>query len=53
MKIMGNPKHQKPNFKWFDRLTTLSPVEGQIPIAQIQNSKPSDSTGLGFTLTLP
>jgi hypothetical protein len=23
-----NPKSQAPNYKWFDRLTTLSPVEG-------------------------
>jgi len=37
--IHENNKHQKPNFKWFDKLTTLSQVEGQIPINQIQNSK--------------
>ncbi len=27
-----NSKHQKPNPKWFDKLTTLSQVEGQIPM---------------------
>ena len=25
-----NPKHQMTNHKWFDKLTTLSQVEGQI-----------------------
>ena len=34
-----NSKHQKPNLKRFDKLTTLSRVEGQIPMTQIQNSK--------------
>jgi hypothetical protein len=34
-----NSKHQKPNFKRFDKLTTLSQVEGQIPMTQTQNSK--------------
>jgi len=41
-----NYKHQKPNIKWFDKLTTLSQVEGQIPTrgasacaARDQNSK--------------
>jgi hypothetical protein len=29
------------NNKWFDKLTTtLSQVEGQIPMTEIQNSKP-------------
>ncbi|CAB1059116.1 hypothetical protein D1BOALGB6SA_3874 [Olavius sp. associated proteobacterium Delta 1] len=37
-----NPKHQNTNYKWFDKLTTLSPVEGQIPMAQFQNSKQND-----------
>jgi len=26
------------NNKWFDRLTTLCPVEGQYPMTEIQNS---------------
>ncbi len=30
---------QAPNFKWFDKLTTLSQVEGQITMTQIQNAK--------------
>ena len=36
-----NYKSQNPNNKWFDKLTTLSQVEGQIPMTEIQNSKPS------------
>jgi hypothetical protein len=36
-----NYKSQNPNNKWFDKLTTLSQVEGQIPMTKIQNSKPS------------
>ena len=35
-----NPKSQITNIKWFDKLTTLSPVEGQITMTKIQNSKP-------------
>jgi len=27
-----NYKHQIPKLKWFDKLTTLSRVEGQIPM---------------------
>jgi len=34
-----NPKSQNSNSKWFDKLTTLSLVEGQIPMAQILNFK--------------
>ncbi|MBW1942076.1 MAG: hypothetical protein JRJ51_04490 [Deltaproteobacteria bacterium] len=34
-----NDKCQNPNIKWFDKLTTLSQVEGQIPMTKIQNSK--------------
>ncbi len=34
-----NSKHQKTNLKWFDKLTTLSPVEGQTPMTQIRNTK--------------
>ena len=35
-----NSKIQNPNLKWFDKLTTtLSKVEGQIPMTQIQNTK--------------
>jgi hypothetical protein len=26
--LMKNPKTQAPNYKWFDKLTTLSHVEG-------------------------
>ena len=37
MKIMKIYKHQKTNLKWFDRLTTLSQVEGQMPMTEIQN----------------
>jgi hypothetical protein len=37
-----NPKSQITNIKWFDKLTTLSPVEGQITMAKIQNSKQDD-----------
>jgi len=33
-------KLQIPNIKWFDRLTTLSQVEGQITMTKILNSKP-------------
>jgi hypothetical protein len=33
--------HKNPNNKWFDKLTTLSLVEGQITITEIQNSKRS------------
>jgi hypothetical protein len=38
--VTKNSKSQITNIKWFDKLTTLSPVEGQIPMAEIQNSKP-------------
>jgi hypothetical protein len=37
----GNYKSQNPNNKWFDKLTTLSQVEGQITMTEIQNSKRS------------
>jgi hypothetical protein len=39
-----NSKHQKSNFKRFDKLTTLSPVEGQIPITKfkIPNKKSAE-----------
>jgi len=37
-------KHQKPNLKWFDKLTTLSQVEGQMPMTEIQNSKQANGT---------
>jgi hypothetical protein len=33
-------KFQLANNKWFDKLTTLSQVEGQITITKIQNDKP-------------
>jgi len=32
-------KYQITNTKWFDKLTTLSQVEGQITMIKIQNSK--------------
>jgi hypothetical protein len=35
-----NFKSQISNIKWFDKLTTLSLVEGQITMIKIQNSKP-------------
>jgi hypothetical protein len=35
-----NPKSQNTNIKWFDKLTTLSQVEGQITMTEIQNIKP-------------
>ena len=38
--VDANYKSQNPNDKWFDKLTTLSQVEGQIPITEIQNPKP-------------
>jgi hypothetical protein len=31
-----NYKHQITNNKWFDKLTTLSPVEGQYPNSKLQ-----------------
>jgi hypothetical protein len=34
-----NHKYQITNTKWFDKLTTLSQVEGQITMTEIQNSK--------------
>ncbi len=37
--VTQNYNNQITNIKWFDKLTTLSPVEGQIPMSQIQNSK--------------
>jgi hypothetical protein len=41
-----NFKSQMPNIKWFDKLTTtLSQVEGQITMTEIQNPKQ-----LGFNL---
>jgi hypothetical protein len=36
--INRNDKSQIINYKWFDRLTTLSRVEGQITMTKIQNS---------------
>ncbi len=35
-----NSKSQITNIKWFDKLTTLSQVEGQITMTKIRNSKP-------------
>jgi len=31
-----NSKHQMTNYKWFDKLTTLSQVEGQYPNPNLQ-----------------
>jgi hypothetical protein len=36
MSRQGRPKHEIRNPKWFDQLTTLSHVEGQIRITKIQ-----------------
>ncbi len=38
--VTKNSKSQISNIKWFDKLTTLSQVEGQITMTEIQNSKP-------------
>jgi hypothetical protein len=52
MEVSSTNKYQVPNPKWFDKpfdrltvlskvegLTTLSPVEGQIPMTETRNSK--------------
>jgi len=39
-KLSGNPKYQITNIKWFDKLTTLSQVEGQFSMTKIRNFKP-------------
>jgi hypothetical protein len=40
---LKNHKSQIPNTKWFDKLTTtLSQVEGQITMTEIQNPKQLD-----------
>jgi hypothetical protein len=36
---MRYSKSSSTNNKWFDKLTTLSQVEGQITMAEIQNTK--------------
>jgi hypothetical protein len=36
---LENPKSEARNPKWFDELTTLSHVEGQYPMIQIQMTK--------------
>jgi hypothetical protein len=36
---LENPKFEALNPKWFDKLTTLSHVEGQSPMTQIQMTK--------------
>jgi hypothetical protein len=38
--VTKNSKSQISNNKWFDKLTTLSQVEGQITMTEIQNPKP-------------
>jgi hypothetical protein len=38
-------KSEIPNSKWFDKLTTLSRVEGQIPMTEIQKFKPECDIG--------
>jgi hypothetical protein len=40
-----NSKSQISNNKWFDKLTTLSLVEGQITMTKIRNSKPVSCFG--------
>jgi hypothetical protein len=40
-KFTEKNKIQITNNKWFDRLTTLSQVEGQYPMTKITNSKHS------------
>jgi len=45
-----NSEHQKPNIKWFDRLTILSKVEGQIPMIKIQNRRNGHVTSLNHYL---
>jgi hypothetical protein len=37
--VIKNSKYQNTNTKWFDKLTTLSQVEGQITMTEIQNPK--------------
>jgi len=37
---LENHKYQIPKFKWFDWLTILSEVEGQIAMTKTQNTKP-------------
>ncbi|NIN34914.1 MAG: hypothetical protein GTN46_09905 [Gammaproteobacteria bacterium] len=37
--VDGNYKLQITNNKWFDKLTTLSQVEGQITMTETRNSK--------------
>jgi len=39
-KVTKNSKSQISNNKWFDKLTTLSQVEGQITMIEIPNHKP-------------
>jgi hypothetical protein len=49
----GNINRQITKFKWFDKLTTLSRVEGQITITKIQNSNQLSCSTLnakGFVL---
>jgi hypothetical protein len=36
---LKNHNYQITNTKWFDKLTTLSQVEGQITMTKIQNPK--------------
>jgi len=42
-----NSKSQIPNIKWFDKLTTLSQVEGQITMT---NPPPADQTCFGHSV---
>jgi hypothetical protein len=41
MEEVENPKSEARSTKWFDMLTTLSHVEGQYPMPQIQMTKTS------------
>jgi len=46
---MESTKHETLNSKWFDGLTILSEVEGQIQMTKIQNLK----QGVFFTVRYP
>ena len=43
-----NPKHEIRNPKWFDKLTTLSQVEGQYLMTKIQMAQTKDLPGRAF-----
>jgi hypothetical protein len=47
-----NSKSQSTNYKWFDKLTTLSRVEGQITMTRIKNLTCLDHSILVFGISL-